>query len=300
MRCVLFLSIFAPLLGCRASLPNVNCVPFAVTNHHESDPEQIGGMVVPVLYKDRVRYLAVDTGSALTFLYLGRAGPEFRPRSGRVRIGAEWLTLPGRGLDPDDDTRIGIVGVLGADYFCTTPTLLDPSHGVITRFLHPDAIPPFEAAAIVPFENLSNHVILSLTVNGAKRRLMWDTGCPHLLLIGEAGEVSDEVVTGQDVEGGQFPMFLGRSNVAFDSESPRTLPTLRVPDFPYFEETVKALGGNIHGLAGQSVFGRRTLFFRPNENRILIGPVADPPRLLQASSQAGSSPPQLAPSARLR
>ena len=51
------------------------------------------------------------------------------------------------------------------------------------------------------------------------------------------------------------------------------VPVLRAPSVPYFEATVAALGGNIHGLLGLSAFGGRALLFDGAANAVRLGPV---------------------------
>ncbi|MCG3128581.1 MAG: hypothetical protein CHACPFDD_03470 [Phycisphaerae bacterium] len=258
----------------------INRVPIIFTTPGDPASGEIGGMVLPVVHEGRVRYLAVDTGSALTFLYLGRHGPEFLPRAGTVRIGCERLPLPGRAFDADDETGIGIIGVLGADYFVTVPCRFDPAGGLVTRF--PDrrrspATQPSHGAQI-PFENVGGHVVVRLNVDGHELRLLWDTGCPHLLWLGAEGGAGDQTVTGQDVAGGQFTMHSGHATLRIPGEPPREIVALRVGSFPYLEGTIEALGGGIDGLAGQSVFGTRSMFFDPAASVIRLGPAPVPNR----------------------
>lgn len=266
--------MFFSLSGCATTAAlRFSRVPIAFTTPGDIKTGVIGGMVVPVAHNGRVGYLAIDTGSALTFLYLGKNGAEYQPHAGNVTIGSETLTLPGRGFDADDETSIGIIGVLGADYFVQQPCVFEPAHARITRFPDPASPPPapVEGATRVPFELVAGHIIVQLRADGRDLRLMWDTGSPHLLWLGEEGVEGDETITGEDVEGGRFPMYLGSATIELPGESPRRVTTLRVPHFPYFEGTVKALGGRIDGLAGQSVFGARSLTFDVPAGVIHVG-----------------------------
>lgn len=263
--------------GCasHASKHEFSRVPIVFTTAGDASGV-IGGMAAPVAYDGRVSYLAIDTGSALSFLYLGESGPEYRPRVGRVRIGDEVLMLPGRGLAAADETAIGIIGVLGADYFVQKPCLFEPALARITRY--PDGLPPSVAqlATPVPFEQVLGHILVRLTVDGRPLRLMWDTGCPHILWLGEAGRPGDVESLGEDVEGSRFPMYAGSGLLGLHGEPPRSVTVLRAPRFPYFEETVRALGGGIDGLAGQSVFGMRSMAFEPRSGTIHVGRLNQP------------------------
>lgn len=267
------IALLLVLSGCASVNPcEINRVPIEFTTPGDRTGV-LGGMVVPIEYNSRPATLAIDTGSALTFLYLGRDGPRFRPDAGSVHIGCETLRLPGRNLEAEDETGAGIVGVLGADFFLSTTTLFDPGAPAITRYHAGASSPPGVGAwTAVPFENVEGHILVTLTVDGLRRRLMWDTGSPHILLIGESGRDGDEVTTAMDVEGGQFPIYVGEGAVAVGAEPARTLTVMHAPSFPYFEGTVRILGGNIDGLAGQSLFARRRILFEPGAGLLRVGP----------------------------
>ncbi len=265
------LSVAAAFLaGCSAAAPRViDRVPIILTTPAEPGSGEIGGMVVPVTFEGRACALAIDTGSALTFLYSGRNAAEYTPRAGTVTLGKETLELPGRAFDPSDETGAGIVGVLGAEFLLDATTEFDPAALTITRFDRP---PDTRGWSTVPLEDVEGHIILTLEIDGRPRRLMWDTGCPHLLLVGEEGRHGDTESLAEDVEGTRFPIFAGTSQLHIPSQPARTIITLRAPTFPYFEGTVRALGGNIDGLAGQSVFGRRRLIFCRAKSSVFVAP----------------------------
>lgn len=229
-------------------------------------------MAVPVTYRGQLRYLAVDTGSALTFLYLGEDEPEYIENAGTVQIGSETIVLPGRRLEADDETGLGIVGVLGANFFTQVPAAFDPVQGTISRHVDVSRLERAEEYTAIPFEEIEDHVLVRVLVDGQALRLLWDTGCPHLLWIGQDGRAGDEMSLAEDVEGSRFPMYVGQASLVLGNEPARTIVALRAPRFPYFEGTVAALGGDIQGLAGQSVFGFRRMLFDPQAGRILLGP----------------------------
>ena len=271
----------------------VNAVPLVFTEiagHGWRAPEsgEFGGVAIPVAHRAsdgawRVGYLAMDTGSALTFLHLGRDGARYVEHAGEVRIGGETFRLPGRNFDEDEDRGIGIIGVLGADYLLGVPSVFDARHGLITRYpgdvgekIGERAIDGIETVTEIPFEDVGGHIVVTIRADGRDLRLMWDTGCPHLLWLGESGRPGDEEHTGQDVEGGRFPMYFGVACLELPGEGAVEIPALRVPRFPYYEGTVESLGGNIQGLAGQSVFGRRVMVFDSARGVIRLGPREDP------------------------
>lgn len=248
----------------------VNVVPITWTTPGDERTGELGGMTVPVELDGRMAWLAIDTGSALTFLHLGEDGPEYEPYAGTVRIGCETLELPGRGGLPVEDPDI--VGVLGATFFTDVPSVFDPVSATITRHREGGLPPPDPRETQLAYEDVLGHVLVRLEADGTPLRLMWDTGSPHLLWVGARGRPGDERAVAQDVLGGRFPMYVGRAEVGVAGEPTRPMTVLRAPRFPYFEGTVEALGGDLQGLAGQSVFGRRRMSFDPLRRVIRLGP----------------------------
>lgn len=112
----------------------VNRVQLLWTTPGDAATGELGGMLVPVEHEGRSAFLAIDTGSGLTFLYLGVDGPEYVPEVGTVTIGCETLTLPGRGAGAGAQEDEDIVGVLGADFFLSLTCDFDPAAGTITRY----------------------------------------------------------------------------------------------------------------------------------------------------------------------
>lgn len=267
------IALVSAACGC-ASRPGprvVNRVPIVLTTPAEPGSGEIGGMIVPVTFEGRNAALAVDTGSALTFLYTGKNSAAYTPHAGTVIIGSETLDLPGRSFEASDETGAGIVGVLGAEFLLGATTEFDPVALALTRFEASPA-PDTGGWAAVPMEDVKGHVIVTLTIDGRVRRLMWDTGSPHLLLVGEGGHTGDAESQAEDVEGTRFPIFAGPSELSIPGQPVRVITTLRAPAFPYFEGTVRALGGNIDGLAGQSVFGHRRLIFSRAARTLYVAP----------------------------
>jgi hypothetical protein len=260
--------------GSDAGPCTVNSVPIEIdASAADVASGEIGGMKIPVTFEGRAGWLGVDTGSALTFLYLGRDGPEYVENAGTVQLGCESLALPGRNFEDEDPS---IVGVLGADVIIGTPSVFDPIARVFARHLDGSAPGGTEGYSILPFENVRDHALVRLTADGRSLRMMWDTGSPHLLWVGEMGQPGDVKTYVSDIEGTIFPVWIGSADVELAGEPSRAIRVLRAPEFPYFEETVRILGGDIQGLAGQSTLGHRRLVFDPIERRMLLGPRMDP------------------------
>ncbi|MEW6745971.1 MAG: hypothetical protein AB1486_24800 [Planctomycetota bacterium] len=252
--------------------PPPNRIPIVFTTPGDAETGEIGGMVIPVRHDGKEAFLAIDTGSALSFLYLGEGGPEFVAQAGTVEIGSETFKLPGRNLAAEDETGAGIIGVLGASFFMEVPTVFDPVAASITRYPGGTQPPDSHGYTTISYEDIEGHVIVTLPADGVPLRLLWDTGCPHLLWIGVEGEPGDSRSTAQDIEGERFDIYEGTASIVLGAEGSRDIVTLRAPRFPYFEGIAEALGGNIQGLAGQSVFGRRRMMFDPAAHVIHLGP----------------------------
>lgn len=275
LRAVLPLSSVV-LAACTGPGPSVNnFVPILLTTTPEAGSDEIGGMIVPVTFEGQDASLAIDTGSSLTFLYTGKGSAAYTPRAGRVTIGRESFDLPGRNLEAEDETGAHIVGVLGAEFMLDATTEFDPRQMRITRYAE-GSTPDTYGWTRIPLEDVRGHIILTLTIDGRERRLMWDTGSPHLLLVGESAGPGDTESLAEDVAGGRFPIYLGIALLQGTGEPGRQVPAIRAPRFPYFEGTVEALGGNIDGLAGQSVFGHRRLLFCRESCTLFVAPEAPP------------------------
>lgn len=260
------------LTACSGPGPRVNnVVPIVLTTTPEAGSDEIGGMIVPVVSDGNTASLAIDTGSSLTFLYTGRDSAPYTPSAGRVTIGHESFDLPGRNFEAEDETGAHIVGVLGAEFLLDATTEFDPRRMTITRYKS-GSVPDTRGWVHVPMEDVDGHIILTLTIDGRDRRLMWDTGSPHLLLIGVGARPGDTESVAQDVAGGLFPVFSGFAALQVAGAPERQVRALRAPRFPYFEGTVEALGGNIDGLAGQSVFGHRRLIFCRDAGMLFVAP----------------------------
>lgn len=258
--------------ACSGPGPRVkNVVPIVLTTSPEIGSDEIGGMIVPVISDGHSASLAIDTGSSLTFLYTGRDSAPYTPGAGRVTIGHESFDLPGRNFEAEDETGAHIVGVLGAEFLLDATTEFDPGRMLITRYKS-GSVPDTRGWTRVPMEDVQGHIILTLTIDGRDRRLMWDTGSPHLLLIGEGARPGDTETLAQDVAGGRFPIYSGFAALQVAGAPERQVRVLRAPRFPYFEGTVEALGGNIEGLAGQSVFGHRRLIFCRKLGAMFVAP----------------------------
>lgn len=227
----------------------------------------------PVEHEGRSAALFLDTGSALTFLYLGADGPAFVERAGSIDTGCETVEVAGRAFASDGDVEgLPVVGILGADYLLGGTSALDLAGETLARWPRGATVPGTEGFAAAPFDDVQGHIIAPVVVEGEPVRLMVDTGSPHLLWLGQQGEPGDEEVQTTDAEGNLLTFYLGTALLEMGGEEPVEVPVLRAPSFPYFEETVRALGGDIHGLLGLSALDTRLVIVDPASSTLLLEP----------------------------
>jgi len=217
--------------------------------------------------------LQLDTGSSLTFLYQGASAPDYTPDIASLEIGCEVLSADGRGLTAPDlavGDGLEVVGLLGMDFLLERPALLDLDGLSLTRFeTFPTALVPAEAP-FVPFDDVIGHALVPCQLDGTAVRLMFDTGAGDTLWVGQEGRDGDRVQYVEDAEGTIFPVYLGEAELSLPGLLPRTVPVARAPAFPYFEETVIALGGDLHGLLGPTSFPGERLLFSGAEARFFL------------------------------
>jgi hypothetical protein len=230
---------------------------------------------VPVTFQGKPALFLLDTGSALTFLTLGAKDPDYVPNAGTVTVGCSTLSLPGRGgLAPSpDEYGLPVVGTLGVDFLVGGATLLDTAAQSLVRH-HDVTVPPGVSGwDELHWDDVKGHVVVPTTLDGVAARLILDTGSPHNLWLGQQGKPGDLEVMTSDAKGNPLTFYFGDVTMVLTASEAVIVPVLRAPSFPYFEATVKLLGGNIHGLLGLSALQNRALFFEGATGRIRLGPV---------------------------
>ncbi|MEM9068597.1 MAG: FG-GAP-like repeat-containing protein [Myxococcota bacterium] len=210
----------------------------------------------------------LDTGSSLSFLDLD-TGENFVPDVADLAIGCRTRRIPGRTTALDETSGgAAVLGTLGAEELLAGPSILDLRSARIAR-VSSETVDAFAVdATVMDFEDVVGHVILRVEVDGQSLRFLLDTGAAHTLWLGEEGQPGDVPVRTTDAAGEPLDLFLGSVSLQLGDEGARRVPVLRAPRFPLFEEVVRALGGDIHGLIGLSAIERRALTFRPSENRL--------------------------------
>lgn len=215
--------------------------------------------------------LQLDTGSALTFIFTGAGQPDYQPSFAELQVGCQTVTAAGRGYDAPDDTIGGlrVVGLMGMEFLLEQPTVLDVQARLLTRHVSfPVQQTQQPGAVSIAFDRVQDHALVPGQLDGAAVRLIFDTGGGDTLHVGADGQPGDEVVYVQDFEGNVFPIYQGTGVLTFPGLSPATVPVARAPQFPYFEQTVTALGGNLHGLLGVTSFPNQRLLFDGATHRL--------------------------------
>lgn len=250
--------------GCPENVIPLITVPFGDTARYYVETKLEGRAVA----------LQLDTGSALSFIFQGAGAPDYTPNVASVELGCESLRLAGRGLPAPTGlvgTGLPVVGLLGMEHLLDAPSLLDVRAATLTRFqARPDALIDARAKQSFRFDTVQQHALVPCTLDGVAVRLMFDTGAGDTLWVGQMGRPGDQRVEVQDAEGTIFPIFVGTATLAFPDGETRTIRAARAPRFPYFEETVAALGGNLHGLLGVTAFPRESLLISGAEGRFYV------------------------------
>lgn len=201
--------------------------------------------------------LQLDTGSGLTFLFQGADAPPYEPDVGELIVGCETIRVAGRAFDPPGTAIEGlpVVGLLGMDFLLARTATLDVAARTLERH---DREP---SGVEIPFDVVQEHALVPVELDGQSLRLMFDTGGGDTLWVGQDGRPGDEEVLVQDFEGTVFPIYVGTGELVAGALPVRTVPVARAPAFPYFEDTVVALGGDLHGLLGVTAFPGERLTF---------------------------------------
>jgi hypothetical protein len=197
-----------------------------------------------------------DTGSPSTFLERPAGSPDPQKHVADLVLGGCKVAVDGRPYAVDESIDgLDAVGYLGANVLLDTPIAeLDLAGKKIVRRATVDASWPTTKIDVV-----RDLILAHVVVDGQPLRLMVDTGSPHVLWVGRDGEPGDEEVHTTDAAGNDLTLYRGKADVALADGIASHVPILRAPSFPYFEQTVKSLGGDVQGLVGLSALGRRRI-----------------------------------------
>lgn len=216
---------------------------------------------VPVALDGERVLFELDTGSGLTFVYLGRGGMDYVPAAAELEFGCDTFTIAGRGFDPGVGTVAGVrvAGIVGMDALWRHVTALDVGRRTLTQLARLPAAA--ESADFVPVDIVLDHALARVTIDDEPLRLLFDTFAGHTLLVGHEGRPGDREQSVVDAEGTVFTIFVGTGSLRYGERPAHDVPVARALRFPYFEETVAALGGDIDGLLGVTAFPEATLVF---------------------------------------
>lgn len=229
---------------------------------------------VPVRFQGREAALLFDTGSALTFVLLGDGAPDYVPDAGELEIGCDAINVPGRGglADLGEEAGLPVIGILGVDYVAAGTTLVDHDAELLVRHPSGAALPGTDTWAELSYEDVEGYMIAPAELDASAVRLMFDTGAPHILWLGEEGQPGDQEVMTTDAEGTVLTLYYGSVMLGMAGEPVHEVPVFRAPSFPYLEDTVAALGGDIHGLLGLSALEGRRFVVDGAAGALLIEP----------------------------
>lgn len=233
---------------------------------------------VPAVLDGEEVWFFLDTGSGLTFVSLGAGQPAFVPDAAEVRFGCATMSLPGRGGLAPLGTVKGkkVVGYMGVDLLVAPTSLLEREKKTLTVPAPDAAIAASATWSTLAYEDIQGMIIAPVTLDAEPVRLMLDTGAQHTLWLGEQGQPGDLEVMTTDAEGTPISLFLGTVSLEMAGRAAVTVDVLRAPSFPYFEKTVAALGGNIHGLLGLSSFQERDMLIDGVAREVRLAPPTDP------------------------
>jgi len=256
------------LAACQAPPARVLNEAPLILSHSEGVADS---QVIPVTVNGAEAWLALDTGSAHTFLYRGPDDPEWVENAGTVRIGSRTLQLPGYG-----DEGIGvemfqgkpILGILGVDFFLPRGEIDYPSGRVINWGDRP--IPGAQELPSIPLRVVEDLARVRVVMDGRELDLMLDTGAHDTVLLGVDGQPGDEPVEVGTADGAVSPVWYGTATIELPHEAPRTVNVMRALEIPYVSPwLVEEQGAN--GLLGLTSLGFRRLIF--DGDRLRLGPL---------------------------
>jgi hypothetical protein len=250
---------------------DAGCVLGSVPLLVDSDGSVASRLHVAVEHAGAPAAMLLDTGSGTTFLQEPLGSPDPVPHAGVIQLGCRSLTLDGRPEVPDDPVQgVPSIGTIGADLFLSGPSQIDIGGARLLLQERGSTIAGTAGWPGAPFDDVSGLVLAHVSLDGNPVRLMVDTGSPHVLWLGQAPQPGDVPVDTSDAQGNVVHLYYGTAVLSVGGTD-RTVPVLRAPSFPYFEGTVKALGGNVQGLLGLSAVGAG-IVFDPDAGVIRIAP----------------------------
>jgi hypothetical protein len=194
------------------------------------------------------------------------------PDAGTAVLGCDRLTLFGAPVAQDPPFgALRVAGTLGDEHLLASPLHLDLAAREVVW--HDPGV-PFADAASWPsarFDRPSGYVrIRDVVFDGHPVQMFVDTGAADSVWLGQQGQPGDTEIDGEDARGERVKMYLGTATVSI-GDYHETVPVFRVPSFPYLQQAVDALHGQLNGLFGLSSFARG-IVFDTDANVVRIAP----------------------------
>lgn len=213
--------------------------------------------VVAVTVDGRAGWLALDTGSPLTFVFGGPDDPEYVEDGGWLALGCEAHTVPAirfDTIDGEDFEGLPILGILGLDFFGAVGEIDYPG-GTLAR--HPTAPADLAALPSAPLVLVEDRLLVDVVLDGAALRLMLDAGAHDTLWLGVEGDADDEVGYVEMADGTLWEVWFGTGQLALGADAPREVPVIRGLANDYIGPELEELGA--HGLLGLTSVGWRRI-----------------------------------------
>lgn len=252
--------------GAAACITNVVDLELTISPDDVADSQ-----VIPVRYEGVDAYLAIDTGSPLTFVFGDPDGPEYVEHVGDVEVGCETYPVDAlslEGIGPEPFAGKEIIGIVGMDFFSSVPSEIDYPDRRVVR--HLDGSVPASGLEEVAVDWTHDRIVVDAALDDEPVRLVYDAGSPHTVWVGQTGQPGDEEVLLGTADGGTFLVYEGTVSLDFAGDDDLLMPVWRAPSFPYFEDELDAVGAQ--GLLGATGLGFRRVVFDLGASRMWLGP----------------------------
>jgi len=240
-----------------------NVVPLVTTR----DDGVADVQLAPVVIDGQPAWLALDTGSPLTFVF----HDGYVEDAAFLEIGCEARSIPGYGDDAigvEYHDGLPILGILGLDFFGATGEIDYPG-GHLVR--HATAPPGLEALASAPFRIVDDRGLVDVVIDDVPLRMMFDTGAHDTLWLGVEGEPGDVESEVQMADGSTWTVWYGAGTITIDGDQPRDVPVMRGLENDYIGPELEELGAQ--GLLGLTALGWRRIAWDATAGRFYLGPL---------------------------
>ena len=215
---------------------------------------------VPVVVEGKRGVLLFDTGSETTFITTASGTMDPLPDGGTLSIGSCSRQATGRPFVAESSRGFPGLGFLGTEELFAAPrSSIDLTNGTFTRIF--DLSPPTDGWLVTSMEIIRGSMLVRMRLDDIPVRLLVDTGSADILWLHRFAQPGDVETQTTDAEGTVIRLFAGTVAAEITAGIVELLPVVRAPSFPYFEQRVRDLGGDVHGLLGMSALGGRHVVF---------------------------------------